>query len=246
MKTRQLQSLSLSIMLVSGFAYADCFPHDSYGTPGGDTLLCHESFEVGYNRELREPDWTAYQLTKESVEKSCSSNPDFRPDPAIPESEQANDDDYDDNVWDKGHLAPRANVDTSCNAELQSVYYTNAAPQHERMNRVGWRTLEGRINKLVRNLNVPVYVITGVTHNTHEIVEGGTIEIPDRFWKAIYIPSLQQSIGFIYKNEELLTDNLFIGVHSLAALEYETGIKTFDISDDEKVTVGAVFSPLYK
>ncbi|SIO96106.1 DNA/RNA non-specific endonuclease [Vibrio spartinae] len=246
MRNGQFQSICIGLMFVSGLVYADCFPHDNYGIPEGDTLLCHESFEVGYNRKLREPDWTAYQLTKESVEKSCSSNPDFRPDPAIPESEQANDDDYDDNVWDKGHLAPRANVDVSCNAETESVYYTNAAPQHERMNRVGWRTLEGRINKLVRNLDVPVYVITGVTHNTHDFVEGGTIEIPDKFYKALYIPSLHQSIGFIYKNEELLTENLVNGVRSLATLEYEIGMKTFHVSDDEKAVVGVVFDPLYK
>jgi len=54
----------------------------------------------------------------------------------------SDDEDYINNVWDKGHLAPAA--DFNCNEDMvrSTFTYLNCALQHESLNRGPWKELE--------------------------------------------------------------------------------------------------------
>ena len=70
--------------------------------------------------------------------------------------------DYKDNIWDKGHLAPAA--DFNCNdSMLKSTFsYLNCALQHQGLNRGPWKELE----QFERNL-AKVYTFVSVTITCH-------------------------------------------------------------------------------
>jgi len=54
----------------------------------------------------------------------------------------SDDEDYKNNVWDKGHLAPAASF--NCNIEMlkKTFTYLNCSLQHQSLNRGPWRELE--------------------------------------------------------------------------------------------------------
>jgi len=61
---------------------------------------------------------------------------------AHPTIHTSDDDDYSNNVWDKGHLAPAAAF--SCDRETikKTFTYLNSALQHQSLNRGAWNRLE--------------------------------------------------------------------------------------------------------
>lgn len=93
-------------------------------------------------------------------------------------------DDYKNNVWDKGHLAPAA--DFNCDREtLEMTFdYINCALQHQGLNRGPWKELEG----FERNL-AKIYDEVYVTIECHFsdtsllLLTGATV--PDGFTKTI-------------------------------------------------------------
>jgi endonuclease G, mitochondrial len=243
----KIKALALTLIL-SFNAFASCDAELAYGTPDGDgdeLLLCKSAFLVGFDAEIREPRWTLMILDQDSVNKSCDSQPDFIPDPTLPKSVQENDSEFYKNVWDKGHLSDRASVDSSCESEQESVYYTNAVPQHEKMNRVGWRILEKRIRDLVNHLSgAKVYVLTGTITETYNVVPGTNLVIPDKLYKVIYIPEIKESAAFVYNNEPLKTKDLYKGVMTVSEFESKFNIHTFDIDESIKSEVGSVLKTI--
>lgn len=226
-----------------------CIPHDTFGHPAsGDMLLCRDSFEVGFDSKNKIPAWTAYRITQSSVDPICDKNPGFKADPYVPTHFQATNDDYKNNPWDKGHITPRATADVTCKAEVQSVYYTNAAPQLDKLNRYGWRMLEEEVRELANSMGEePIYVVTGTIYSGNEKTPNG-VAIPEMFYKVLYIPSLGQSIAFVFPNAPLKMSKkaLSRGVMSVAAFESKYNLQPFKIPDSQKELVGDAFSIMYK
>lgn len=223
--------------------YDNCDAFYKYGKPfipseSVSLDLCNESFALSFNTKEKIPNYAIYTITKESHSKMCSLQPDFRPDPRVPDDAQATNDAYYKNKWDKGHIMPRATSDITCNAEIESVYYTNSAPQDYRLNRYSYRILESRIRNFVSYYDLKIYVITGVICNGMRYV-GNEVCIPDYFYKAIYAPGLNQSLGVILPNAPVKTSELDEHIVSIKSLENRFGIRVFDIPElvSEKIGV---------
>ena len=67
--------------------------------------------------------------------------------------------DYENNVYDKGHLAPAA--DFSCDRETlyKTFTYLNCSLQQENLNRTTWRLLEERERELAKTNKVVIVEI---------------------------------------------------------------------------------------
>lgn len=110
--------------------------------------------------------------------------------------------DYENNVWDKGHLAPAA--DFSCDKETlyKTFTYLNCALQHQDLNRGVWRMLELRERELAKSQDVKVHIKLDFSKNTIKQNTGSTV--PGGFWKEIqygqnleiyYFPNVKPTLG---------------------------------------------------
>lgn len=95
----------------------------------------------------------------------------------------SDDEDYSNNVWDKGHLAPAAAF--SCDRETikKTFTYLNSALQHQSLNRGIWNRLEAveRGMAIWHDVNVKIEVI--FDENSQVLPSGATV--PRAFRKTI-------------------------------------------------------------
>ena len=115
----------------------------------------------------------------------------------------SDDEDYKNNVWDKGHLAPAA--DFNCDREMlkKTFSYLNCALQHEGLNRGPWRMLEDYERELaLRNDTVWVNI---VVHFDKDSVLPTGAKIPSGFTKTLkYGDSIQV---YTFPNEDVRREN---------------------------------------
>lgn len=167
-----------------------------------DTIIRHSGFSLLYSNEHKQPLWVAYELTEEkSIGKYPRTNI-FRPDPNI-SSGTATNDDYYKSGYDRGHLAPAADMGWSKQSMKESFYYSNISPQLPEFNRAIWNRLERLIRHWARVESV-IYIATGpVLHSDLQFIGINRVSVPEYFYKVIldYTPPEIKGIGFILPNE---------------------------------------------
>lgn len=112
--------------------------------------------------------------------------------------------DYVNNVWDKGHLAPAA--DFSCTVETlkQTFSYLNCALQHQDLNRGAWRLLEAHERDLAAtSKDVEVVIVLDFESGTK--LASGAI-VPNGFWKTIKIKGRPVECYYFPNSKPATTD----------------------------------------
>lgn len=168
----------------------------------GDIILVYNGFVVNYNADLLIPNWVAYELTAEETRGDIPRAKGFSMDLDYKER-QAMREDYSNSGWDKGHMAPSADMKWSQSAMNESFYLTNICPQNHDLNGKSWHALE----KKVRDWAVEydhVYVVCGPVFisKDYKTIGNNKVAIPDGFFKAILRQSGKQyySIAFVFDN----------------------------------------------
>lgn len=167
-----------------------------------DEIIYHLGYSLLYCEEHEQAFWVAYQLTKEEAIKIYDRTNNFKPDPKV-KTGTATDDDYKGTGYDRGHLAPAADMGWSQIAVSESFYYSNMSPQNQSFNRGIWKKLE----ELVRNWaieNDNVYIVTGpVLTNGLKTIGPNKVSVPHYYYKVIldYTNPEIKGIGFILPNE---------------------------------------------
>lgn len=138
--------------------------HLPWGVPAENSLTTNERTIVltdyvnRYDDDLRAPVWSAERIDWNRLGKVDRINC-FRPYPrAISVSDNGND--YDEPLYDQGHLTPAADQDSSVTAMVNTFFYTNMAPQLARFNRGIWGRFEAVVRTWVERKRT-VYVISG-------------------------------------------------------------------------------------
>jgi endonuclease G len=149
---------------------------------------------VVYSEKLQQPKWIEYSVLC-SEGTISRKGMDFYPVKGIVTS---NHDDYENNVYDKGHLAPAA--DFNCNKEQlkQTFSYLNCVLQHEKLNRGAWRLLEAHERELAKKYTVTVEIRINYSKNSKVLTTGATV--PDSFTKTIIYNDKYEK--YFFKNEE--------------------------------------------
>ena len=155
-------------------------------------------FTVIYNEHYQQPLRVTYWVQCPYGEESRAGL-DFYTVPGVITSDN---NDYKDNVWDKGHMAPAA--DFNCDKETlkKTFSYLNCALQHEGLNRGPWKELvrfERDLAKMWENINV---VVTIHFDATEQLYTKGGASIPSGFTTRIEIKGIE-TWEFYFPNEDV-------------------------------------------
>lgn len=197
-------------------------------------IIEHTGYTVSYNRKRRNPNWVAYELTDEEVDGKEPRNGDFIPDPDL-KGAQATDEDYKNCGWDRGHLAPAADMKWSKEAMEESFYLSNISPQNNNLNRGVWKSIE----ELTRDAAVKhknVLVVTGPVFTKEKglgKIGKNKVLIPNGFYKVLLINDCgYKGIGFYCENKAGKKKLSSYAV-SIDSIEHITGIDFFHMLPDE-------------
>lgn len=172
-------------------------------SPAKSQVIEHIGYTVSYNSNTRNPNWVGYELTAEEVEGVVEREESFCCDPLV-WGAQACDDDYKNSGWDRGHMAPAADMKWSKQAMEESFYLTNVSPQNQKLNRGVWKKLE-ELTRDKAELYGRVIVVTGPIFNgtKQKSIGENKVRIPDAFFKVLLTDynGKYRAIGFICENK---------------------------------------------
>ena len=194
---------------------------------GNFEIINHTAYSLSYNEEHEQADWVAYQLTKQELTSNTERNNTFIVDPLI-STNTATNKDYYKSGYDKGHLAPAADMKFSKIAMKESFYFSNMSPQAPEFNRGIWKELEEQVRNWALDFDT-LYIVTGpiLTKGLPSIGEN-EVSIPQYYYKAIiaYSNKNQSAIGFIMPNKKC-TESIYLYVVSIDEIEKQTHLDLF-------------------
>ena len=168
------------------------------------TIVNREGYAFCYSEEHEQPLWVMYKLTKAEVSTKITERRDnFRMDPLIP-TDSASLVDYKYSGYDRGHLAPTADMAWSAQAMSESFYLSNMSPQSPQLNRGRWRDLEALIRTWATE-NEELYVITGpIIRENNMTIGPNKVTVPQWYYKIVLDLNYpdNKAIAFIMPNKK--------------------------------------------
>ena len=203
----------------------------SFGIPGkADCIVDREGFALGYIEYHEQPAWVIYKLTRAELQAKVAKRTNrFREDPEIPTGSATNAD-YRKSGYDRGHLAPAADMAFSVQTMADSFFFSNMSPQVPAFNRGIWKRLEEQVRKFALQEG-EIMVVTGpVLPKEKSITIGNNkVTVPDRYYKVVYdLTPPQKMIGFIIPNNGSTRPLQDFAV-TVDAVEKETGLDFFSL-----------------
>jgi endonuclease G len=194
-------------------------------------IINYEGYNVSYNDESLIPNWVSYELLSVETDGQFSrKGKKFVQDPEL-SLRQAENDDYRNSGWSRGHMAPAADFKWSEDAMNETFFFTNCCPQDESLNAGQWSTLEKKTRDCANKYG-RVLVITGpiIGENINGTIGANKVVVPDAFFKALMTDS--QAIAFVMYNTST-NENMQKCAMSVDRLEEITGLDFFPEVDDE-------------
>lgn len=146
--------------------------------------------------------WVAYELTDEEVVGQEERSGNFIPDPDV-KAWCATTDDYKHSGFDRGHMAPAADMKWSEQAMHESFYLSNICPQNHNLNAGDWKELEEQVRDWAIK-NEKVYVVCGpIMKDDYETIGENRVAVPDSFYKVVlmYKDGKWRALGFVFANK---------------------------------------------
>lgn len=181
----------------------------------GQKLIPYTHFSVCLSQSRRLARYVAWNIDGAHIVRT--GRDDFQLDPRIPASRQLGEDLYADNKLDRGHIARRADLVWGSIAEARqanrdSSFFTNIAPQHERFNQSGRKGLWGRLENLILEQvdveDVRMSVFGGPLFAVDDIAHRG-VRIPREYWKLVaYVgeDGALRTAAFVLSQASLMSD----------------------------------------
>lgn len=186
--------------------------------------LCFEAFALMHSGVSRTPLWVAEKLTRESLirARSVQREENFHAEETLPPEDRAELHDYARSGFDRGHMAPAADM-PSLTAQHESFSLANIVPQQRQNNQILWAAIEGATRHMT-NLRGELYVMTGPIFEGEKIERiNGRVFIPTHIYKAVYDPAKKEGAAWISPNN---AENIY-EVVSIAELEKRININLF-------------------
>jgi endonuclease G len=187
-----------------------------------DITLKHKGYVVSYDPGLKIPVWVAYYLVPERMQKNARRSNDFRPDPFIPLQFSATNADYKSSGYDRGHLAPAADMAWDTEVMSESFYFTNMTPQKPGFNRGIWKKLEDQVRQWAASYDTLLIVTGPVPANFKGYIGQGKVAVPGAFYKALVAVyhHTARGVAFVIPNESsrLPMEYYVLSVDSLESL----------------------------
>ena len=200
-----------------------------------ERVINYKAYTVSYNYMTLNPNWVAYELTADESDGPVNrKGRRFIPDPKV-KGPQAENDDYRNSGWSRGHMAPAADMKWDSVAMDECFYFTNCCPQDATFNDGKWHSLEKKTRAIARQYG-RVYVVTGpvVGKNVNGTIGENRVVVPDAFFKAWLVPvdGTYTAIGFVLYNLPEDQD-ISASACTIDELELLTGFDFYHNLDDK-------------
>ncbi len=175
-----------------------------------EVLTLHSGYTTSYNHKYHIPNWVAYELSPNELNGFNERADKFMADPLIKPA-TCNTSDYTKSGYDRGHLAPAADMTWSEIAMKESFYMSNICPQSPPLNRGIWKDLESDIRQYVQVNQHSLFIVTGPVISKSDvnykdwqlgsIGKANRVAVPKYFFKALLDTSgLDKSVAYIIPN----------------------------------------------
>ena len=197
-------------------------------TPQDEIILKRYAYTLSYNEKMKNPNWVAWELTRKETYGNEERKDKFVPDPDL-SGARAVSSDYTRTGYDRGHMAPAADMKWSAKAMEQSFYMSNICPQNQKLNRGDWNDLEDACRGWAKKYGT-VHIACGPIYDKKRPKRIGTnkVAVPDRFFKVVLIYNRKDpmALGFIFPNIAHSQD-LDLYQVSVDSIEQVTGLDFF-------------------
>ena len=183
--------------------------------------VCYSELGLMHSGVTRTPLYSAEHLTRERLVKARTMrrSSKFYPDPNIPASERAELRDYARSGYDRGHIAPSADMPDQM-SQQECFSLANMVPQVPQNNRGPWSGIEATVRKMAKERG-ELYVVTGPIFRGSNLQRiGGAVMVPTQLFKAVYDPRRREAGAYLIDNTESATAQKI----TIAELEKIAGI----------------------
>jgi endonuclease G len=156
--------------------------------------VCFSQFGVFHSGITATPLFVGQRLTADLVAKAqtIDRNDVFKAETRLPASDRAELSHYRGSGFDRGHMAPAADMATDL-ANDESFSLANMVPQYSALNRGAWADIEETTRKLATRYG-EVFVVTGPAFTGSKLARvGNRVFVPTSVYKAVYIPATGQT-----------------------------------------------------
>jgi endonuclease G len=159
----------------------------------GSPVVPYTHFSLSVSRSRRLARWVAWNVDGASLKKLSRANINFARDPRLPDDVQTGNELYSGNRLDRGHLARRSDLlwgdlQEAGQANRDSFFFTNIAPQIDDFNQSGkagiWGRLEDALFEGIDVEDLRATIMGGPVFHADDRVYRGTA-LPREYWKLV-------------------------------------------------------------
>ena len=232
-------------LLVSRLAYAwdfrpnlsiaECADELPYGVPASQVkdgvLLCREGYALQHDNSARIAAWTAWSLLP-SETIGCNPRADaFSADKDVPVTGRATPDDYARSGYDRGHMAPDADMSWSKQTSIESFLMSNMSPQLPNLNRGVWKLLEAQTRAWAWSRKHTLALYSGNIYTSSVKRIGSGVVVPDALYKIVIDTVTSDVLAFRFSNIDKQPTDMRLFLTSVSEIEKQSGI-TFPMPAD--------------
>ena len=184
-----MKKILILLFLIPNFVLAQLKLRDS-------VMVKSPIFEILYSEKLESPLRIVY--TVECPEgKASRDGMDFYTNDSIHTSDAQ---DYLNNLYDKGHMAPAADFNCTRNLLHQTFSYLNCALQNQYLNRGVWELLEKQEREWAKTQPVKVLIEVQFDKKNKKLPTGATV--PSGFYKTINLCASNTIYKYYFPNKK--------------------------------------------
>lgn len=200
----------------------------------GGQVIRRTGYTLSYNADYKTPQWVAWELTREEAYGKEERADKFLPDPDV-RGAKAYAGDYTRSGYDRGHMAPAADMKWDRQAMEESFYLSNICPQNGNLNRGDWNDLEEKCRQWAVKFGA-IYIACGPIYHSKkpQRIGNNKVAVPDAFYKVIMVNSRKEpkAIGFVFANKAGHKPLMKYAM-AVDSVEKITGIDFFPALSDE-------------
>ena len=207
-------------------ACADELPRGVPTSTSQGTLRCNEGYAFLHDDAAKISVWTAWTLLPEET-IGCNPREDaFIEDLALPVAARARPSDYLKTGFDRGHMAPDADMSWSKQTSMESFLMSNMSPQYPNLNRGVWKQLEAQTRAWAWTRKHPLTVYSGNIYKvgTSKTIGEGKVTVPDALYKIVVDTVTGEVLAFHFPNVEKLPTDISLRLTTVGTVERLSGV----------------------
>ena len=193
-----MRYFSLLIIFINTLIYSqDLKPLGLY-----NDVVSHSYYTLSYSEDHEQAEWVYYTLNSNQLNSSIERKNNFRADNKVKTS-SAQLYDYEGSGYDRGHLAPAADMKYNTNSMSESFFMSNMSPQSASFNREIWRKIEKQFRDWSYKYG-EIVIVTGpvLKGENYGSIGYNKVTIPKWYYKVAIDPSnYDRNIAILIENE---------------------------------------------